>query len=167
MLDVLGGTQSTSLTVLLVINAVGIPGRLVPALLADRYFGAVNVFIPVIFAAAACVLSWIGVGSLAVDYVWVCFFGFFGAAIQGMFPSTLAGLTADLSKSGMRMGMIFSIVSVAALTGPPLAGRLIELGGGHSYLAAQVWGGASLLLGGALLVAARRASPPRRKGGKS
>lgn len=151
------GSESTSFTMLLVINAVGIPGRLVPAFLADRYFGAVSTFIPVIFAAAACVFAWAGVRSIAGDYVWVCFYGFFGAAIQGMFPSTLAGLTTDLSKNGTRIGMIFTIVSVAALTGPPLAGRLTEAGGG-SYLAAQMWGGACLILGGLLLVAARWAS---------
>ncbi|KJZ75149.1 hypothetical protein HIM_05343 [Hirsutella minnesotensis 3608] len=141
VLDILGGTQSTSFTMLLVINAVGIPGRLVPAFLADRYFGAVNAFIPIIFSAAVCVFAWTGVRSLAGDFVWVCFYGFFGAAIQSMFPSTLAGLTTDLSKTGTRIGMTFTIVSVAALTGPPLAGRLIEAGGGHTYLAAQLWGG--------------------------
>ncbi|KAM4057416.1 major facilitator superfamily protein [Hirsutella rhossiliensis] len=164
VLDILDGTQSTSLTMLLVMNAVGIPGRLVPALLADRYFGAVNVFIPIIFGAAICVFSWVGVDSLAADYVWVCFYGFFGAAIQGMFPSTLAGLSEDLSKNGTRIGMVFSIVSVAALTGPPLAGKLIEVGGGHSYLGAQIWGGACLVLGGLLLIAARWASLPRGEG---
>ncbi|PNY28222.1 transporter MCH4 [Tolypocladium capitatum] len=158
-LDIFMGSQSTSFTMLLVINALGIPGRLVPAFLADRYFGAVNTFIPIIFAAATCIFAWAGVRSLADDYVWGCFYGFFGAAIQGMFPSTLAGLTTDLSKNGTRIGMIFTTVSVAALTGPPLAGKLIEIGGG--YLAAQMWGGACLVLGGLLLVAARWASLPR------
>jgi peptide chain release factor 1 len=156
-LDVLDGSQSTSFTMLLVVNAVGIPGRLVPALLADRYFGAVNVFIPSIFCAAACMFGWIGVRSIAADYVWLCIYGFWGAAIQGMFPSTLAGLTKDLSKAGTRIGMIFSLVSVAALTGPPLAGKLIEVNGGK-YLAVQIWGGACLVLGGFLLIAAKRAS---------
>ncbi|KAF4508861.1 hypothetical protein G6O67_005192 [Ophiocordyceps sinensis] len=79
VLDILDGTQSTSLTMLLVMNAVGIPGRLVPALLADRYFGAVNVFI---------------------HHLW---------------------------RRHLRLCMVFSIVSVAALTGPPPAGRLIEV----------------------------------------
>lgn len=142
---------------LLVINAVGIPGRLVPALIADRYFGAVNTFIPIIFCAAICMFGWIGVRSIPADYVWLCIYGFFGAAIQGMFPSTLAGLTKDLSKAGTRIGMIFTIVSVAALTGPPLAGKLIEVNGGK-YLGVQIWGGACLVLGGLLLVGARRAS---------
>lgn len=156
-LDILGGTQSTSFTMLLVINAVGCPGRLVPAFLADRFFGAVNTLIPIIFCAAICMFGWIGVRSIASDYVWLCIYGVFGAAIQGMFPSTLAGLTKDLSKAGTRIGMIFTVVSVAALTGPPLAGKLIEVCGGK-YLGVQIWAGACLVLGGLLLIAARQAS---------
>ncbi|KHN94851.1 MFS monocarboxylate transporter [Metarhizium album ARSEF 1941] len=138
-LNVLGGSQSTSFTMLLVINAVGIPGRLIPAFIADRYLGAVDTFIPSIFCAAICMFGWIGVRNVPADYAWLCIYGFFGAAIQGMFPSTLAGLTKDLSKAGTRIGMIFTIVSVAALTGPPLAGKLIEVNGGR-YLAVQIWG---------------------------
>ncbi|KAL7949296.1 putative translation releasing factor RF-1 [Trichoderma barbatum] len=139
-IDRLGGSQSTSFNMLMIINAIGIPGRLVPAYLADRYFGAVNVFIPTIFAAAICIFAWAGVNSITGDYVWVIFFGFFGAGIQGMFPATTAGLTKDLSKSGVRIGMIFTIISVAALTGPPLAGKLVVVAHG-SYIGAQIWGG--------------------------
>lgn len=156
-LDVLGGSQSTSFTMLLILNAVGIPGRLIPAFLADRYFGAVKTFIPIIFCAAICMFGWIGVHSLTGDYVWLCIYGLFAAAIQGMFPSTLAGLTKDLSKAGTRIGMIFTIVSIAALTGPPLAGKLIEVCHG-SYIAVQIWGGSCLVLGGLLMLAALRTS---------
>ncbi|KAG6023677.1 hypothetical protein E4U41_001955 [Claviceps citrina] len=155
-LNILGGSQSTSFTMLLVINAVGYPGRLVPAFVADRYFGAVKTFIPIIFCAALCMFGWIGVRSIAADYVWLCIYGFFGAAVQGMFPSTLAGLTKDLSKAGTRIGMIFTIVSVAALTGPPLGGKLVEVCGGR-YLGVQTWAGSCMVLGGCLLIAASQA----------
>lgn len=52
--------------------------------------------------------------------------------------------------------MIFSIISFAALTGSPLAGKLMQATGG-SYLAAQIWGGSSMILGMGLLYAAKRA----------
>lgn len=142
---------------LMIINAVGIPGRLVPAYLADRYFGAVNMFIPTILAAAICIFSWAGVSSVTGDYIWVIFFGFFGAGIQGMFPATTAGLTKDLSKSGVRIGMIFTIISIAALTGPPLAGKLVVVANG-SYIGAQIWGGVCLVVGAAFLTGASWAS---------
>ncbi|KAL6788954.1 putative translation releasing factor RF-1 [Trichoderma sp. SZMC 28012] len=131
-IDRLDGSQSTSFNMLMIINAIGIPGRLVPAFLADRYFGAVNMFIPTILAAAICIFAWAGVNSITGDYIWVVFFGFFGAGIQGMFPATTAGLTKDLSKAGVRIGMIFTIISVAALTGPPLAGKLVAVADGNA-----------------------------------
>ncbi|KAF7537347.1 hypothetical protein G7054_g3857 [Neopestalotiopsis clavispora] len=141
---------------LLIVNVVGIPGRLVPAYLADRYFGTLNVLIPSIFLCALCLYLWATVRNLADDYVWAVFFGLFGAAIQGMFPSSLAGLTRDISKNGTRIGMVFTIVSAACLTGPPLAGRLIQAAGGN-YVEAQTWGGSCLVLGGLILVAAKLA----------
>ncbi|OAA34182.1 Major facilitator superfamily domain, general substrate transporter [Metarhizium rileyi] len=156
-LDVVGGSQSTSFTMLLVINAVGIPGRLIPAFIADRYLGAVNTLIPTIFCAAVCMFGWVGVRDITADYVWLCIYGFFGAAIQGMFPSTLAGLTKNLSKAGTRIGMIFTIVSVSALTGPPLAGRLIEATGG-SYLGVQIWGDTPSTLAPSLIQRAKSLS---------
>lgn len=139
---------------LIVINAVGIPGRMVPAYLSDRYFGAVNVFLPTVLAMAVCVFAWVGVKTIVDEYIWIIFLGYFGAGIQGLFPATLAGLTKDLSKSGTRIGMIFSVVSIAALTGPPLAGKLIDVRGG-SYLGAQLWGGACLVVGTIILAAAK------------
>lgn len=99
--------------------------------------------------------AWAGVSSAAGGfYAWVVVFGFFGAAIQGLFPSSLACLTADPSKVGTRMGMVFSLMSVVVLTGPPLAGQLIETAGGD-YIGVQMWAGACMLVGVCVLVAAR------------
>ncbi|KAF5663634.1 peptide chain release factor 1 [Fusarium heterosporum] len=149
--DKLGGSATDSFLMLIAINAVGIPGRMISAFLADRYFGAINVFIPTIFSAALCLYMWSQVHTLAGGFVWVSIFGYFGAAIQSLFPSCCASLTTDLSKAGTRIGMIFSIISFAALTGSPLAGKLMQATGGN-YLAAQIWGGnASPLLAPALL----------------
>lgn len=139
---------------LMIINVVGVPGRLIPAYLADRYFGAVNVFIPTIIGTAICIFAWAGVDSISGDYAWVAFFGDSGAGVQALFPATTASLTKDLSKSGIRIGMIFSIISIAALTGPPLAGKLIVVANGR-YIGSQIWGGVCLLVGAAFLVAAR------------
>lgn len=139
---------------LMVINAIGIPGRLVPAYLADKYFDALTVLIPTVFGASVCIFAWAGVSSIPGQYVWIIFIGYFGAGIQSLFPSTIASLTRDLSKAGTRLGMIFAICSIPNLTGPPLAGRLISAAGG-SYIGAQIWGGCCLLIGACLLFAAR------------
>ncbi|KAM5350251.1 hypothetical protein ACJ41O_006756 [Fusarium nematophilum] len=152
----LGAAASDSFTILIVMNAVGIPGRIIPALLADKYFGAVKVFIPTIVSAALCIYFWSQVQTLAGGFVWVSVFGYFGAGIQSLFPASCASLTKDLSKAGTRIGMVFSIISIAALTGSPLAGKLIEVMDG-SFLAAQMWGGSCMMLGAALLFAAKKA----------
>lgn len=66
----------------------------------------------------------------------------------------LSSLTVDLDKTGVRMGMGFSIVSVAALTGSPMAGALIRAKDGV-YLNAHIRGGIALITGGFLFLAAR------------
>jgi MFS family permease len=64
--------------------------------------------------------------------------------------------------AGTRMGMVFTIVSFAVLTGPPIAGQLIQKKGG-SFLYAQIFAGADMLVGCGLLSAARYAKSKRLK----
>ena len=75
---------------------------MISAFLADRLFGAIPVFIPTIFAASLCLYLWSQVSSLTGMFIWVSIFGYFGAAIQSLFPSCCASLTPDLSKAGTR-----------------------------------------------------------------
>lgn len=63
-------------------------------------------------------------------------------------------MNTDMKKAGVRMGMGFTIVSFATLTGPPIGGALVQAKDG-GYLYAQMWAGSSMLIGGLLLVAAR------------
>ena len=76
------------------------------------------------------------------------------ASAQGMFPPSLGSLTTDLSKMGVRMGMVFSICGFAVLIGNPLAGALITLNDGR-YLYTQMFSGAAMTLGVVFLTAAR------------
>ena len=50
--------------------------------------------------------------------------------------------------------MVFSVVAFAALTGSPIAGALVQAGGG-TYLGAQIWAATSMLLGVVALTGAR------------
>ncbi len=151
--DIIGMPYTESLNLLLVINGVGIPGRLVPNHLADR-FGIFNVFVPVASIAGICVFSWMAVKNATGLYVWCAFYGMSAGGIQSLFPAGLSSLTTDLRKAGVRMGMIFTIVSFATLAGPPIAGAIITASGG-SYYGAQAFAGAALLLGTSLMAAAR------------
>lgn len=74
--------------------------------------------------------------------------------MQSLFPATLLTLTRDLKKMGVRIGMVFSIISLACLIGPPLAGALIQSNEGN-YLHAQIFGGTTMICGSLMLVGAR------------
>ncbi|KAL2167579.1 hypothetical protein VTG60DRAFT_1090 [Thermothelomyces hinnuleus] len=143
---VIGISDSDSLTLLMVLNAVGILGRLIPAYVADRYFGPFNTMLPFVTGCAVMMLAWMGVHSPGGFYAWISLYGVCSNAVQTLFPSTTASMVTDPSKMGQRVGMVFSVGSVACLTGPPLAGVLIGVGHGN-YRWMQLYGGVSILIG--------------------
>lgn len=151
--DIIGMSYPDSLNLLLLLNGIGIIGRIVPNYFADRV-GAINMFIPTAVVAGACVLAWMGVRDAGGLYAWTVFYGVAGGGIQSLFPAGLSSLTTDLRKAGTRMGMVFTINSFATLLGPPIDGALIGLCGG-AYYGAQAFAGVALLVGAALMVAAK------------
>ncbi|TKA70654.1 hypothetical protein B0A55_08767 [Friedmanniomyces simplex] len=153
--DRLGMTYQESINLLLTMVCMGFVFRLVPNYLADR-LGALNVMVPFVFLCGIMMFGWIGIHTPGTLYVFAAIYGAGSAGIQSMWPATLASLTSDLSKAGVRMGMGFSMVSFACLTGPPLAGALIQRRDGD-YLYALIWAGTSFFVGGTLILAARTA----------
>lgn len=154
--NIIGLPYSESITLLIVMNGVGILGRVVPNHLADRYFGPLNTLIPVCLFSSILCFAWIAVSSRGGLYAWAIVYGIVAAAIQSLFPAVLSSLTTDLRMAGTRMGMVFTIVSFAVLTGPPIAGQLIQKMGGR-YEGAQIFAGVDLLIGFAFMCAARYA----------
>ena len=151
--DIIGVDPSTSLNLLLVLNAIGAPARILCNLAADK-LGPVNTLIPAVFAAGVLIFGWTGIHTLPSLYVFCVIYGIFGGGIQSLFPAACASLTTDMKKMGVRTGMCFSFVSLACLTGPPIAGALIQRHDG-GYLYAQVFGGVALLVGTLTLMAAK------------
>ena len=152
--DVLQISVTDSINLILILNGTGAVGRLVPGYLADRYFGPLNLLVPFAFSAALLLYCWAAVSSRSGLIAFAVIYGMFGAGLQGLFPATLSTLTNDLRKVGVRMGMCFSVISFACLTGPPLAGALIQKDDGR-YLGAQMYAGSAMIAGCALLVATR------------
>ncbi|OGM48907.1 putative monocarboxylate permease [Aspergillus bombycis] len=151
--SVIGLSYSDSTNLIIVTNGVGIVGRLIPAFLADVYFGPLNTIIPLALGASLMMFCWIAVHSVGGLYAFAVLYGMFSNGVQGLWPSTLSSLTPDLSKTGVRIGMGFTVVSFACLTGPPLGGALIARADG--YIGAQIWGGLTFVLGALVLVTAR------------
>ncbi|KAH7079442.1 major facilitator superfamily domain-containing protein [Paraphoma chrysanthemicola] len=152
--NILGLPYGTAINVLLVLNGVGIFGRLVPSYFADKYVGAYNMLIPFCFTSAVVLFCWPLVEGEGGLYGWAISYGFFVAGFQGMFPAVLTSLTRDMSRVGTRNGMGLAIIGLGTLVGPPIAGALIQNYGG-SYLIAQMFGGATVLLGSVILVIGR------------
>jgi len=151
-----------SLKLLLLMNAVGGPSRILFGLLADLWLGPLPTITPLAFCTSVLYYSWAGIDSLSRLFAFCAIFGFLSSAVAGLFPPACASLTTDLKSIGARTGMCFAVVSFATLTGPPIGGALVQIHDGE-YLYAQIFGGTSLLAGGLFLVAARFASAREKK----
>jgi MFS family permease len=152
--NVLDLPYETAINVLLVLNGIGVLGRLVPSYFADKYFGCYNMLIPFCFISSTVLFFWPLVKSSSGLYGWAVCYGFFVSGFQGMFPAVLTSLTKDMSRVGTRNGMGLAIAGLGTLVGPPVAGALIQSASGD-YLIAQMFGGATVLLGSIVLVLGR------------
>ena len=151
---VLHSSQFDSLSILVILNGIGMAGRVAASFVANRFTGPLNLLVVFNLAASVLMYSWIAIGTERGLYAFSVLYGFFVAGVLMLFPTALPAFTLDMQKMGVRMGMVFTVVSFALLTGPPIAGALLEKAGG-SYLYLQVFGGCSLLAGVLVTVAAR------------
>lgn len=135
-------------------NGVGCPGRVIPNYIADSVTGPLNLMIITCGICAAIAFSWTAVDTVTGVWVFSIIYGLFAAGTQSLYPATATSLTTDPKLAGVRLGMCFSVVAFAVLTGPPIAGALIQQNNG-GYLYMQLFAGLSMSLGCAMLVAAR------------
>ncbi|GKT66368.1 major facilitator superfamily transporter [Colletotrichum tofieldiae] len=149
----MGLSYTNSLDLLLVLNGVGAFGRIIPAQIGD-VIGTINIFAPMAFMTGTVMFCWIGVHNITGLYVWSVFYGFAVGGVQSLFPSVLSSLTTDPQKQGTRMGMVFTVVSFASLTGSPIAGAIINAMG-SSYVGAQAFAGSCMILGMIFVLSAR------------
>ncbi|KAI1483870.1 MFS general substrate transporter [Daldinia eschscholtzii] len=136
---------TTSLNTLFIANAVGVPGRIIPALVSDAWLGPFRTLVPLAISASVLYFGWIGVRDPATLYVFAVLSGIINGGVQTISMAGLPSLTKDLSKVGTRSGMIMTVGSFACLTGPPIAGALIDVADGR-YLYMQIWAGCIMLL---------------------
>ncbi|GKZ25966.1 hypothetical protein AbraIFM66951_002078 [Aspergillus brasiliensis] len=150
--DRLGVTDTQNL--ILVLNGVSIIGRIGPSIIGDRWTGKLNILIPVSVASGILILGWIAVDTVGGLYAFTVVYGLVGGAAQSLFPATATTMTPDIRRTGTRLGMIFSVVGFATLTGPAIEGALIATDGGR-YTGAQLFAGLAVLLGACAAAAAR------------
>lgn len=128
-------------------NGIGVPARIAAAFVADRWIGAVMTCIAVSIPCGIAILAWIAVHTHYGMFIWATIYGLLVNCVQSQLPAANAYFgSKDPEKSGRRVGMITTINSIPLLTGPYIAGKLIDLRGGD-YLYAQLFGGLCILTG--------------------
>ncbi|KAF2267496.1 MFS transporter, MCP family, solute carrier family 16, member 10 [Lojkania enalia] len=151
--DELGMSYEVSLNLVIIVNGIGIPARILPGYVADQFLGVLNTMAICLALNVIMLWAWLGVNSIPSFYVFTVIFGLASASFQSLFPTTIATLSDDLMKTGTRLGMAFTTIAFSALVSGPIAGALLKLGGG--YTVPICWASASALVGTCLVVSAR------------
>ncbi|KAE8423672.1 major facilitator superfamily domain-containing protein [Aspergillus pseudocaelatus] len=136
-----------------IINAVSIPGRILPGILADKA-GRFNVTIVVAsINAILCLALWIPGSSQGAIIAFAVLYGLFSGSLISLAP-TLVAQISDISEIGTRQGTCLFFQSLGALTGSPIAGAIIKQQNG-SYVGLQVFCGVSFVASMAVYIVAR------------
>jgi MFS family permease len=136
------------------LNGMGVPDRVMPALLSDRCLRPLNTIIPL---AVPCGVPAYFLDSRALYYRIIPLGSRIWLPQRGRTQPVLAAsssFTPDLKKNGGKMGIVLAIASFGCLSGPPIGGCIIQ----HyddDYLLAQVFAGTAIVIGSLLLLYAR------------
>ncbi|KZS99111.1 MFS general substrate transporter [Sistotremastrum niveocremeum HHB9708] len=126
-------------------------GRVLTGILSDK-MGCLTIMIPGTALAAVLTYAWPFARSLGPLIAIAILYGFSSGVFVGLvaIPLVHMGETAD---AGRRTGMLFTILSVAALVGPPISGAVAERSGG--YEAVGFYAGSAILVSVALMIEVR------------
>ncbi|KAF7585204.1 hypothetical protein BBP40_011751 [Aspergillus hancockii] len=144
---------------LTILNAASLPGRILPGYLGDK-LGRFNVMIAMCTLSAVVLLvlwlpgTLLAPGRAAVYIVFSLLYGFASGAFVGMVPALLSQISPDVTKTGVRQGVLFTCISIASLTGSPIAGAILSRQDG-TYWGLQVFAGAMMTGGVFFFVMAR------------
>lgn len=117
-------SKSEFFVILITLNAAGIPGRIVPALLADLRVGTINTYIVILFIIIVTLLLWPLVTTRTGMTIWTLAYGFGAAGVSSFLQAGLTSINDEPSKKGQKIGMAFPVVGVASLLGGPVGGEI-------------------------------------------
>ncbi|KAK1763253.1 major facilitator superfamily domain-containing protein [Phialemonium atrogriseum] len=143
-----------SLNLLIILNGVGVVGRILPGLIGERFTGITNMTILFAIICSLCMYCWSAIHSAPGLYVWVVVNGLFAGGMQALLPTLATRQAPEPDKVGTWTGMVLTTVSFACLTSAPIQGALIQADGG-SYLGAQMFSASSIMLAAVCLTLSR------------
>ena len=136
-----------------VLHAVSIFGRILPGYLADK-LGRFNIAVVMCyFAGILCLAVWLPAASQAGSFAFAAFYGFASGTFVSILPALVAAIS-EIRQIGLRQGVMFMLVSPAALVGNPIGGALqTRDGGGFTYV--EIFAGVTIVFGTTFMVLAR------------
>ena len=138
--------------ILPIVNATSIFGRLLPNFWSD-FIGPLNVQTPCILISGILVLVWIPTDSVGPLMAIVILYGFFSGALIGSCPQAVAWMTEDMTRFGVRCGVMFLALGLASLIGSPINGVFVRQNG--QYVDAQIFSGVVMIAGAGFCLLAR------------
>ncbi|KAH7103228.1 MFS general substrate transporter [Auriculariales sp. MPI-PUGE-AT-0066] len=118
-----GISRHLAFYLLSITNAASIVGRIVPNFLADK-FGPYNLLTTASTCAAILVFVFPLADSKGGIITFAILYGFFSGAYLSLTPSVFTALSSHLGEIGVRMGVAWTVCSLAALSGPPICGSV-------------------------------------------
>ncbi|KAF4568226.1 hypothetical protein EYR36_010235 [Pleurotus pulmonarius] len=109
---------------LAIMNAAGLPGRIFPGILADR-FGPFNIIVPVLLVNSALIFSLFGVSNEGAIVAFVVLYGAFSGAFVTLWAPCAAALAVHPNEVGIRFGVGYFMSAFGALIGTPINGALL------------------------------------------
>ncbi|KAI0922957.1 hypothetical protein AcV5_009814 [Taiwanofungus camphoratus] len=133
-----------------IINAFGLPSRIIPGILADR-FGCLPVLVPSNLIASIFVLAlWLPSRTASQITAFACMYGLFTGAFVSLLPAYVYTIS-PIEVYGARLGSMYMLVGVAGLVGTPTAGAFLKSADQAHFNGLIVFTGVLVLAGTAFL----------------
>ncbi|KAI9164056.1 MFS transporter asaE [Paramyrothecium foliicola] len=151
--DALGMSYGAAAILITLVNGTGLPARILIPLLSDSV-GTLNVISVSCVALAIAAFGWLAVHNTVGVYVFTIIYGISNGGYQALIAPAISSITPRMDMAGTRIGMCFTIVSFAGLTGPPVGGFILAASSGN-YIWPLLWAALSTAFGAVFMVMAR------------
>ena len=140
---------------LAIINAASTFGRIIPAIVADKY-GRLNIFALGALVTGIIIFCMNSATTKAGTVIYSIFFGFASGTIISGASTSFSLCVRDARDIGTYMGMGFAISGVGALIGPPVNGAFVARYGG--FVEVSIFSGAMCLAGAIIAIGTKCAT---------
>ncbi|TFK87296.1 MFS general substrate transporter [Polyporus arcularius HHB13444] len=138
---------------LAILNAMNVPSRILPGIVADRY-GTLNVFVPAATICSILILGlWLPSRSSGSIIAFAALYGLVSGAFVSLLPTYIATISPR-EVYGARLGSVYLVVSVATLVGTPTGGALLKVVDQKHFNGLIIFSGVLTLAGTIILAGA-------------